>query len=70
MKDGIDSVPMMLQTPSMEALEERLRDVQRMFHRSLACWASDVLQLRQARLHHFTWQSRDRGWSDVKNHAA
>lgn len=71
MKDRIDTVPMMLQTPSTETLNRALSNAQQMFHRSLACWASDVLQLRQAKLHHLRWRAVDQvGWNDVHNHAA
>lgn len=71
MKEKIDTVPMMLQTPSNEATAQQLRETQRMFHRSLAAWASDVLLLRKANLHQFAWRSDDgMTFNSAHTHAA
>lgn len=71
MKDEIDSVPMILQTPPIAAVDHRMREVRQMFHRSLACWASDVLLLRQARMHDMTWHVEGSPmWLGVNSNAA
>lgn len=65
------TLPMILHTPSIRVTEDRLGQVRQMFHRTLATWASDVLLLRQARLHQMRWQQRPvTPWYGVHSKAA
>jgi hypothetical protein len=52
--------------PTRASADQSLADVQVLFRRTLACWASDVLALRQSGFTRPTWTGTpgsDPGWS-------
>lgn len=62
MNEATGSVPMKLMTPPLDQVEQRIKQTRNLFHRTLSCWASDVLVLRKARLHQFTWREQMTTW--------
>jgi hypothetical protein len=64
-------VPQKLQAPKPIDAERQLMEIKRLFHRSLASWASDVLLLKHARLHCMTWRAADApAWPTTDTRAA
>ncbi len=55
MNEASDNLPMILQAPSVPMTQQRVQEARRLFHRTLASWASDVLILRHAKRHLIAW---------------